>query len=199
MAQSSADSVMKKKNGHSSPSSAKQRQAGRREAHGRDESLDPAVHTGSTERRARTPARKGIALERRFTQPGADPLDQVRWERRSSIITNPDGSIVFKMEGAEIPADWSQLATDIVISKYFRKAGLYGDKTQGERSVRQVVHRIAHTIRRAGEQYGGYFASKADADTFEVRRVPYDIDAVSAKIAARGLPGFLGERLRVGA
>jgi ribonucleoside-diphosphate reductase alpha chain len=167
MAQSSADSVMKKKNGHSSTSSAKQRPAGRREAHGRDESLDPAVHTGSTERRARTPARKGIALERRFTQPGADPLDQVRWERRSSIITNPDGSIVFKMEGAEIPADWSQLATDIVISKYFRKAGLYGDKTQGERSVRQVVHRIAHTIRRAGEEYGGYFASKADADTFE--------------------------------
>ena len=71
------------------------------------------------------------------------------------------------MDGAEIPASWSQLATDIVISKYFRKAGLHGDKDQGETSVKQVVHRIAHTIRQAGDEYGGYFASKADADAFE--------------------------------
>jgi len=71
------------------------------------------------------------------------------------------------MEGAEIPSTWSQLATDIVISKYFRKAGLYGDPKQGEKSVRQVVHRIAHTIRDAGERFGGYFATKADADAFE--------------------------------
>src|SRR5690606_2130788 len=47
------------------------------------------------------------------------------------------------------------------------KAGLYGDPKQGERSVREVVHRIAHTIRGAGEQFGGYFATKADADAFE--------------------------------
>jgi ribonucleoside-diphosphate reductase alpha chain len=119
-------------------------------------------------------------MTRHFTEVGTDPLDAIRWERRSSIITNPDGSIVFKMEGAEIPADWSQLATDIVISKYFRKAGLKrhptqpplrggddGDKAQGERSVRQVVHRIAHTIRTAGEEFGGYFSTKGDADTFE--------------------------------
>ena len=115
-------------------------------------------------------------MARRFTQPGIDPLDTgapgehgepLVYERRSSIITNPDGSIVFKMEGAEIPTGWSQLATDIVISKYFRKAGLYGDKDQGEKSVRQVVHRIAHTIRGAGEKLGGYFATSADADTFE--------------------------------
>ena len=56
------------------------------------------------------------------------------------------------MEGAEIPASWTQLATDIVISKYFRKAGLHGDKDKGETSVRQVVHRLAHTIREAGER-----------------------------------------------
>jgi len=118
----------------------------------------------------------GVVITRRFTQPGTDPLDNgapgengepLVYERRSSIITNPDGSIVFKMEGAEIPKGWSQLATDIVISKYFRKAGLYGDKDQGEKSVRQVVHRIAHTIRTAGERFGGYFATSADADTFE--------------------------------
>src|SRR5260221_2151504 len=71
------------------------------------------------------------------------------------------------MEGAEIPTEWSQLATDIVISKYFRKAGLHGKKEVGETSVRQVVHRIAHTIRGAGEKLGGYFATKKDADVFE--------------------------------
>ncbi len=68
------------------------------------------------------------------------------------------------MEGAEVPTGWSQLATDILISKYFRKAGLHGDKDTGESSVRQVVYRLAHTIRNAG---GRYFASKTDADTFE--------------------------------
>jgi ribonucleoside-diphosphate reductase alpha chain len=109
----------------------------------------------------------GISVERRNTTAQMDPLDAVVYERRSSVITNPDGSIVFKMEGAEIPAEWSQLATDIVISKYFRKAGLFGDKHQGEKSVRQVVHRIAHTIRTAGEKFGGYFASKTEADSFE--------------------------------
>ncbi|MDF3068769.1 MAG: nrdA1 [Polyangiaceae bacterium] len=112
-------------------------------------------------------ARAGATFNPRYTQPGADPLADVVWERRQSVITNPDGSIVFKMEGAEIPAGWSQLATDIVVSKYFRKAGIHGDKEQGETSVRQVVHRIAHTIRKAGEDFGGYFATPTDAETFE--------------------------------
>jgi ribonucleoside-diphosphate reductase alpha chain len=110
---------------------------------------------------------RGLRVTRRFTAAGTDPLDAVVYERRSSAITNPDGSIVFKMDGAEVPAGWSQLATDIVISKYFRKAGLHGDKDVGETSVRQVVHRLAHTIRRAADDFGGYFASKADADAFE--------------------------------
>jgi ribonucleoside-diphosphate reductase alpha chain len=109
-------------------------------------------------------AGRGVRVERRLTSPGANPLDAVVYERRSSTISNPDGSIVFKMEGAEVPATWSQLATDILISKYFRKAGLYGDKDTGETSVRQVVHRLAHTIRTAGDRY---FATKVDADTFE--------------------------------
>ena len=68
-------------------------------------------------------AARGVRLERHFTTAGSDPLETVVYERRSSTITNPDGSIVFKMEGAEVPASWSQLATDILISKYFRKAG----------------------------------------------------------------------------
>jgi ribonucleoside-diphosphate reductase alpha chain len=112
-------------------------------------------------------ASRGVRVERHFTAAGSDPLDAVVYERRSSTITNPDGSIVFKMEGAEVPAAWSQLATDILISKYFRKAGLHGNKDEGETSVRQVVHRLAHTIRRAADDFGNYFATKADADAFE--------------------------------
>lgn len=118
--------------------------------------------TSSTKR-----ASKGVRVERRFTTHGTDPLDTVVYERRSSTITNPDGSIVFKMEGAEVPSSWSQLATDILISKYFRKAGLHGNKDEGETSIRQVVHRLAHTIRVAADGFTGYFASKADADAFE--------------------------------
>jgi ribonucleoside-diphosphate reductase alpha chain len=115
------------------------------------------------------PAReqRGVSVQRRYTTAGQDPLDAVVYERRTSAITNPDGSIVFKMEGADVPATWSQLATDIVISKYFRKAGLHGQKDLGETSVRQVVHRIAHTIRDAADTFGGYFAAKEDADAFE--------------------------------
>jgi ribonucleoside-diphosphate reductase alpha chain len=108
-----------------------------------------------------------VRVSRRYTTAGIDPLETVVYERRSSVITNPDGSVVFKMDGAEIPAGWSQLATDIVISKYFRKAGLHGDKDKGETSVRQVVYRLAHTIRQAADSMRGYFASKADADSFE--------------------------------
>jgi ribonucleoside-diphosphate reductase alpha chain len=109
-------------------------------------------------------ASKGLHVERCHTKAGADPLDAVVYERRSSAITNPDGSVVFKMEGAEVPATWSQLASDILMSKYFRKAGLHGDKDKAERSIRQVVHRLAHTIRAVGESY---FANKAEADAFE--------------------------------
>ncbi len=126
-----------------------------------------AKGAGSAAKPAKVRSRGGLAFDRTFTERGKDPLDHVTWERRSSVITNPDGSVVFKMEGAEVPAGWSQLATDIVVSKYFRKAGLHGKKEVGETSVRQVVHRLARTIREAGERFGGYFASAKEADTFE--------------------------------
>ena len=123
---------------------------------------------------------RGLRFERRNTKAGVDPLDEVRFEKRSSVINNPDGSVVFKMEGAEIPAGFSQLATDIVVSKYFRKAGLFDDKNHGETSVRQVVYRIAHTIREAGERFGGYFASTEDADTFEAELSFYLVNQFGA-------------------
>ena len=117
--------------------------------------------------KGRRNGKRGLTIQRYFTNAGKHPFDDVVWERRSSIITNPDGSVVFQMDGAEIPASWSQLATDIVVSKYFRKSGLHGDPKQAETSVRQVVKRVAHTIRTAGEQAGGYFATKKDAESFE--------------------------------
>ncbi|MCB9799961.1 MAG: vitamin B12-dependent ribonucleotide reductase [Candidatus Omnitrophica bacterium] len=110
-------------------------------------------------------SRGGVAFDRRFTEQGKDPLDAVVYDRRTSVITNPDGSIVFKMDNVEVPRQFSQLATDIIVSKYFRKAGV--PKTGHEISARQVVYRIAHAIRVAGEKFGGYFASENDAQAFE--------------------------------
>ena len=109
----------------------------------------------------------GLLIERRFTAPGEDPLETTVYEKRDSAISNSDGSTVFELKGAEVPVGWSQLATDIAVSKYFRKAGLNGDKNSGERSVRQLVYRISHSLREAGDQFGGYFADKAAADNFE--------------------------------
>jgi ribonucleoside-diphosphate reductase alpha chain len=160
-----------------------QAKAQTRPAPGAAQQKQPKHGNGSAHAKAHGDKRsaRGVTVARMFTRPNVNPLEngapglrtasgqptELVYERRSSVITNPDGSIVFKMEGAEIPSTWSQLATDIVISKYFRKAGLHGDPKQGERGVRQVVHRIAHTIREAGDRFGGYFATKADADAFE--------------------------------
>ena len=106
-----------------------------------------------------------MKLARRYTKSGRNPLDEVNYVKRTSVISNPDGSEVFRMDEAEVPEAWSQLATDIVVSKYFRKRGV--PKTGLETSAREVVHRVAHTIRQAGEDQGGYFDTRQDADTFE--------------------------------
>jgi len=107
-----------------------------------------------------------MKIERQWTQPGTDPFDAVEYDRRSTLITNPDGSVVFEMENVEVPKSWSQLATDIIASKYFRKAGVPTPEGR-ETSARQVVYRIAHTIRKWGEEQGGYFDTPDNADAFE--------------------------------
>ncbi|HMS17972.1 MAG TPA: adenosylcobalamin-dependent ribonucleoside-diphosphate reductase, partial [Planctomycetota bacterium] len=94
------------------------------------------------------------------------PLDQVRSVKRSSITSNADGGPVFRMNDVEVPEGWSQLATDIVVSKYFRKAGV-PSPTGSESSVRQVVYRVSRTLREAGEALGGYFADANEAEIFE--------------------------------
>ena len=125
------------------------------------QALDKSMASSSSN----SPSKAGLRVPRRFTKPGVDPLDQVTWDKRRTVITNPDGSVVFQMDDVEVPADWSQLATDIVVSKYFRKAGVPG--TGHETSVRQVVHRLAHTTRSWGEAQHVYFASDDDAEAFE--------------------------------
>ena len=65
-----------------------------------------------------------MRIERRFTEKGQSPYDRIEWSSRNSVIYNPDGSAVFEMKDAQIPSGWSQLATDIMVSKYFRKAGV---------------------------------------------------------------------------
>ncbi len=125
------------------------------------------------------PNGSGVRVPRFWTRPGVNPLDEVIWDKRRTVIANPDGSVVFRMDEVEVPAEWSQLATDIVVSKYFRKAGLPG--TPGhETSVRQVVHRIAHTTRVTGEEQGGYFATPADAEAFEAELVHMLVHQIGA-------------------
>jgi ribonucleoside-diphosphate reductase alpha chain len=108
-------------------------------------------------------AKTGLPVSRVFTRSGRHPLDEVRYVQADSKIQDTDGKVIFEMKGVEVPADWSQLAVDILVSKYFRKAEVKG--TGHETSIRQVIHRIAHTIRLAGEK-AGYFHGH-DAATFE--------------------------------
>lgn len=106
----------------------------------------------------------GLVFERVFTSEGVHPYEQIEWVKRDSKITNPDGSAVFELKGIEVPKSWSQLATDILASKYVRKAGVPG--TGYENSARLVVDRIAKTISWYGAQRG-YFASRKDAQVYE--------------------------------
>ncbi len=118
-----------------------------------------------TEKASPSPRPTGLTIQRHFTHEGKNPFDEVAYARRDSLITNPDGSVVFRMEGAEVPESWSQLATDILVSKYFRKRGVPG--VGHETSARQVIERIAGTIANAGLHMGGYFATSADAEAFD--------------------------------
>ena len=136
-----------------------------------------------------------MKIERRFTTAGRDAYDGIDFRKAVSEIKNPDGSIVFRLEGIEVPAAWSQVATDILAQKYFRKAGvpkslkrveeetvpswlwrstadetaLEGvpekDRVTGERSAKQVFNRLAGTWTYWGWK-GGYFDSEDDARAF---------------------------------
>jgi len=105
----------------------------------------------------------GLTVTRRFTSDGVHPFDQVTWEKRSAIIGNERGETVFEQADVEIPSTWSQMATNVVVSKYFR--GPLGTPRR-ETSVRQVIGRVCDTIANWGRA-GGYFASEEDAQAFQ--------------------------------
>ncbi len=111
---------------------------------------------------ASTPARGGLTFTRRFSRVGVSPYDEVQWETRDALITDAKGRTIFEQKAVEVPVDWSMTATNIVASKY-----LHGqmDTPERETGVRQLVARVAETIRDWGLR-GGYFASAQDAAIF---------------------------------
>jgi len=136
-----------------------------------------------------------MRIERRFTKADQSPYAEINFQQTTSEIRNPDGSVVFKLEGIEVPADWSQVASDVLAQKYFRKAGVpahlrpvveadvpewlwrqeadreeliklpANERTTGEKSAKQVFDRLAGTWTYWGWK-GGYFDSEADAKAF---------------------------------
>ena len=158
---------------------------------------------GKTAEGARLGENGGLAVERRFTQAGRDLYQGAR---RDSRIVNPDGSVVFEMTDAEVPADWSQVAVDIIVSKYFRKAGVPqvaedgsplaerdgSPVLGGERSARAVFDRLAETWRHWGQSCG-YFDTEADADAFcdEIKYM------LARQIAAPNSPQWFNTGLRL--
>src|SRR3989344_4133193 len=122
---------------------------------------------------------EGLHFARLFTKDDVSPFDMFTYELRSSVIRETSGKIVFEMTEVEVPTTWSQVATDILAQKYFRKAGVPQYNADGspqvaadgspvlgpEHSVKQVAHRLAGTWGYWGEKYG-YFASPQDAQVF---------------------------------
>ncbi len=122
----------------------------------------------------------GMKIHRMFTMAGLDPLEQGPYEKRRSVIRNPDGTIVKDIAEVEVPVTWSQVATDILAQKYFRKAGVPQTDAEGkpmigtdgqpvlgpERSAKQVIRRLAGAWRDWGEKHN-YFAAPADAQAYQ--------------------------------
>ncbi|MDT3740656.1 MAG: vitamin B12-dependent ribonucleotide reductase [Candidatus Kapabacteria bacterium] len=120
-----------------------------------------------------------MKIQRRFTKEGTSPYDLFTYTKRASVLRNPDGSVVFDMKDIEVPTGWSQLATDILAQKYFRKTGVPQFDEEGkpilddagkpvtgsEKSVKQVVHRLSGAWRDWGEKYK-YFDNEKDAKIF---------------------------------
>ena len=120
--------------------------------------------TTTTTTAATTPKKKapGLTFKRFFTKAGVSPYDELEWELRLAQITDSQGGIIFEQKDVEVPKDWSMTATNIVASKY-----LHGpmDTPERETGVRQLVTRVAETIRDWGIK-GGYFRSDEDAAIF---------------------------------
>ncbi len=120
-----------------------------------------------------------MRITRRFTKENESPYAGLDFDHRTSEIRNPDGSVVFRQEGVRVPSEWSQVATDVLAQKYFRKAGvpqtgpdgkpLEDDRgrpiTGSEHDAREVFHRLAGCWTDWGKRYG-YFDSEEDSRAF---------------------------------
>ncbi|SDR90540.1 ribonucleoside-diphosphate reductase class II [Mucilaginibacter mallensis] len=145
-----------------------------------------------TTKKAAGPSGKGLKVGRYFTKEGVNVYDLFKYEKRSSVIRNPSGDAVFEMNDVEVPATWSQVATDILAQKYFRKAGVpqADGSTGSEKSIKQVAHRMANCWKDWGVRYG-YFASPKDADIF------YDeiVYTIAGQLAAPNSPQWFNTGL----
>src|SRR6201996_1570820 len=145
-----------------------------------------------TTKKTAGPGGKGLKVDRYFTKEGVNVFDLFKYEKRSSVIRNPSGDAVFEMNDVEVPATWSQVATDILAQKYFRKAGVpqADGSTGSEKSIKQVAHRMANCWKDWGMRYG-YFASKKDADIF------YDeiVYTITGQLAAPNSPQWFNTGL----
>jgi ribonucleoside-diphosphate reductase alpha chain len=108
-------------------------------------------------------AHRGLTIARHFVAAGVNPYDEVEWEIRSAVIQGEGGETVFEQRDVEVPKSWSQLATNVVVSKYFRGPLA---TPQRERSVRQLIGRVVTTISGWGAEQG-YFATPDDRQRFE--------------------------------
>jgi ribonucleoside-diphosphate reductase alpha chain len=129
----------------------------------REDAMNETTHLQSSATIPQTAySDKGLVFVRRFTKAGVSPYDELQWERRTASITDTKGNSIFEQKDVEVPVDWSMTATNIVASKY-----LHGQMGTPEREtgVRQLVGRVAETIRNWGIR-GGYFATADDAEVF---------------------------------
>ena len=121
------------------------------------------THVKTADEQSQTGQEKlGLKFERYFTKAGVHPFDELEWELRTAVISNEKGEKVFEQKDVEIPKSWSMTATNVVVSKYFH--GQLGTPNR-ERSVKQLVQRVANTICEWGFKQG-YFASEEDAEVF---------------------------------
>ena len=110
-----------------------------------------------------SPGRRGLTITRHLTSAGDDIFDSVTWERRDAVIANERGETIFEQRDVEVPAPWSQMATNVVVSKYFR--GTLGTPER-ETSVRQLISRVVQTLGHWGRAQL-FFATEDDARAFE--------------------------------
>jgi ribonucleoside-diphosphate reductase alpha chain len=112
---------------------------------------------------------RGVVLERFFTRPGVDPMSEVEWDLRSAVITGEDGRVVFEQKDVEVPRGWSQTATNVVVSKYFRGPLREDARDVGapkrEHSVAQLLLRVVDTVDGWGEKQA-YFTTSDARETF---------------------------------